>query len=132
MSKYHPDRDSAVTLNAARHWANRCLEADGSIFVDSENLWTPALLDELDRLFIQNLDEGEGTFIQKLKRQLQAGSGEGRKLMAEALWTLMLFQSNISPEYKREMHSPLRVTLPLIVHSGVGEEAAEAADSRMD
>jgi 5-methylcytosine-specific restriction protein B len=65
-------------------------------------LWTPALLDELDRLFTQNYDEGEGTFIQKLKRQLQAGSSGSRKLMAEALWILMLFQSNASPEHKRE------------------------------
>jgi 5-methylcytosine-specific restriction enzyme B len=102
MSKYHPDRDPAPNLNAARRWADRCLETEGSIFADNENLWTPPLLDELDRLFIQNYDEGEGTFIQKLKDQLQAGSPESRKLMAESLWILMLFQSNASPEHKRE------------------------------
>jgi 5-methylcytosine-specific restriction enzyme B len=102
MSKYHPDRDPAPNLNAARRWADRCLETEGAIFADNENLWTPPLLDELDRLFIQNYDDGEGTFIQKLKDQLQAGSPESRKLMAESLWILMLFQSNASPEHKRE------------------------------
>jgi 5-methylcytosine-specific restriction protein B len=102
MSKYHPDRDPAPTLNAARHWAERCLSAEGSIFDDKVRLWTPALLDELDRLFVQNYDEGEGSFIQKLKGQLEPGSPECHMLMAEALWILMLFQSNVSSKHKRE------------------------------
>jgi len=89
-------------LNAARRWAERCLAAEGSVFDDQANLWTPVLLDELDRLFVQNYDEGEGSFIQKLKRQLEPGSPECPKLMAEALWILMLFQWNVSSQRKRE------------------------------
>lgn len=63
MSRYIPNHDPAPNLNAARRWAERCLETDGSIFAGNENLWTPTLLDELDRLFVQNYDEGEGSFI---------------------------------------------------------------------
>ena len=102
MSRYHPWRDPAPILNAARRWAERCLAAEGSVFDDQANLWTPVLLDELDRLFVQNYDEGEGSFIQKLKRQLEPGSPECPKLMAEALWILMLFQWNVSSQRKRE------------------------------
>jgi 5-methylcytosine-specific restriction protein B len=102
MSRYHPDRDPSPTLNAARRWAGSCLAAEGSVFDDKAHLWTPALLDELDRLFVQNYDEGEGSFIQKLKGQLEPGSPACRKLMAEALWILMLFQSNASSQHKRE------------------------------
>jgi 5-methylcytosine-specific restriction protein B len=103
MARYHPEGDSDATLAAARRWADRCLQNDGSIFADNESLWTPPLLDELDRLFTQNVDEGEGNFLQKLNGQLEPGSVASRKLMAEALWILMLFQRNISPERKREI-----------------------------
>jgi 5-methylcytosine-specific restriction protein B len=96
MSRYHPGRDPAPTLNAARRWGECCLVAEGSIFDDQAKLWTPPLLDELDHLFVQNYDEGEGSFIQKLKGQLEPGSPQCRKLMAEALWILMLFQSRPS------------------------------------
>jgi 5-methylcytosine-specific restriction protein B len=102
MSRYHPVRDPAPTLNAAHRWADRCLAAEGSVFDDNANLWTPVLLDELDRLFVQNYDESEGSFIHKLKGQLEPGSPECRKSMAEALWILMLFQSNVSAPHKRE------------------------------
>jgi hypothetical protein len=90
MSRYNPDLDAAQNLNAARCWADRCLQTEGSIFSDNESLWTPTLLDELDRLFVQNYDDSEGRFIQKLKGQLQAGSPASRKLMAEALWILIV------------------------------------------
>jgi 5-methylcytosine-specific restriction protein B len=102
MSRYHPHRDSSLILNAAWRWAEGCLAAEGSVFDDRAKLWTTVLLDELDRLFVQTYDEGEGSFIQKLREQLESGSSECRKLMAEALWILMLFQSNVSPQHKRE------------------------------
>jgi 5-methylcytosine-specific restriction enzyme B len=74
MARYNPHHDSAAVHAAARHWATLCLAGDRSVFVEHENLWTPSILAELDRLFVQNLDEGEGTFLEKLKGQLQTGS----------------------------------------------------------
>jgi 5-methylcytosine-specific restriction enzyme B len=51
--------------------------------------------------FVQNIDEGEGDFFET-KSQLSAGSAECRQLMAECLWILMLFQSNVGAAKKRE------------------------------
>jgi 5-methylcytosine-specific restriction protein B len=41
-------------------------------------------------------------FSKKLDGQLQPASSQSRMLMAEVLWILLLFPSNISPEKKRE------------------------------
>lgn len=101
MSRYHPKWNATPILEAAAGWAERCLLADGSVFAEGTALWTPGNLDELDGAFTQSLDEGEGTFFEKLQRQMMAPAPPGRKLMAEALWTLMLFQSNVTPETKR-------------------------------
>lgn len=60
-------------------------------------------MDELDHRFVRNLDLGEGNFLDKLREQLGSGSPQCRQLMAELLWALMLFQSNIGPEKKRQI-----------------------------
>jgi 5-methylcytosine-specific restriction protein B len=94
--------DGGPIYSAAKEWAQRCLTQDGSIFSDELQLWALAILDELDRRFVQNLDEGEGNFFEKLKAQLGGGSSQCHQLMAEALWILMLFQSKITAATKRE------------------------------
>jgi 5-methylcytosine-specific restriction protein B len=101
MSRYQVDREPRPILEAARLWAQNCLLGDMSVFSPSEPLWTPDHLDELDHVFTQNLDDGAGTFFEKLDRQTSLASPPARKLMAEALWILMLFQSNITVETKR-------------------------------
>jgi 5-methylcytosine-specific restriction enzyme B len=73
-SKYNPHHHVETIYVAARQWRERSLAADHSVFSESKNLWTGALLDELDQRFVQNLDEGEGDFLSKLKTQLSAGS----------------------------------------------------------
>ena len=102
MARYNPNHDSTPIHTAAGAWSKRCLLEDGSILMEELKLWTPALIDELDRRFVQNIDEGEGDFFEKLKSQLSAGSAECRQLMAECLWILMLFQSNVGAAKKRE------------------------------
>lgn len=101
MSRYHPKKDALPVLEAAARWAERCLVADSSILSDDAALWTPAHLDELDSAFTRNLDEGDGTFFQKLEGQMAKASPPARRLMAEALWILMLFQSNVAAATKR-------------------------------
>ena len=78
------------------------METDESALSDSKNLWTPDLLDELDRWFGQHRDEGEGNFLEKLESQLTRGSPACRQLMAEHLWILMLFQTNVGAAKKRD------------------------------
>ncbi|WP_258124305.1 hypothetical protein [Mesorhizobium onobrychidis] len=101
MARFNPHHDASHIYDAAQAWERHCLSEDGSVFSDSQ-LWTPTLLDELDRRFVQNLDEGDGDFFEKLESQLRAGSPECHQLMAEALWLLMLFQSNIGAAKKAE------------------------------
>ena len=102
MSKFNPNHVVVPIYDAAAKWNDRCLRADNSIFSDNKSLWTSSLLDELDQRFVKNLDEGEGDFLSKLKAQLSAGSPECRQLMAEAIWLLLLFPSNIGATKKRE------------------------------
>jgi 5-methylcytosine-specific restriction protein B len=71
------------------------------VLAQGESLWTLEYLDQLDRAFVQNLEDGEGSFLEKLRKQLLSATPPARKLMAEALWALMLFQSNIGAERKR-------------------------------
>ena len=59
-------------------------------------------MDEVDQRFVQNPDEGTGNFFEKLRSQLEAGSPDCRQLMAEILWILMLFQTNVGVSKKRE------------------------------
>ena len=84
-----PEHDAVAT------WRDQCLLADGSVFASEEGLWTEPFLDEIDQRFVKNLDAGEGDFLSKLKVQLSAGSPECKKLMAESVWLLLLFPSNV-------------------------------------
>ena len=101
MSRFNPFRTVTLVYDAAAQWRANCLETDGSVLVDERSLWTPELLDELDHRFVKNLDESKGDFWQKLHAQLLPGSPACKQLMAEQLWILMLFQSNITAETKR-------------------------------
>ena len=102
MSRFNPAHNAPPILEASKRWAAQCLRSDGSILSNIGNLWTVDGLNELDRAFVQNLDMGDGSFYEKLEAQLSDASPESRCLMAEALWALMLFQSNIGVEKKRE------------------------------
>jgi len=102
MSRFNPHHYAEPVHTAASEWSKRCLLNDGSMFSDHLQLWTPGLLEELDQRFVQNLNSGEGDFFSKLETQLEQGTSESKQLMAEALWILMLFQSNVSPGTKRE------------------------------
>lgn len=102
MSRFNPHHFAEPVHAAASEWSRRCLFTDGSMFSDQLQLWTPRLLEELDQRFVQNLDTGEGDFFTKLETQLDQASPAGKQLMAEALWILMLFQSNVTPGTKRD------------------------------
>ncbi len=101
MSKYHPDWDIEPILEAAADWKEIALLGSGSILTN-ENLWTDEHLDELEKFYVENLDEGEGNFMSKLESQIQPTSPEAKKLMAELKWFMLLAPSNIGPENKRE------------------------------
>jgi len=79
-------------LKAAEEWKNRCLIDGRSMFSD-QHLWTTENFQALDRFYAQNLDLGEGTFFQKLEKQLGAAPPGAKQLAAELLWVMYLIVS---------------------------------------
>lgn len=102
MARFNPHHDTRPIYQAADLWRKKSLLADGSVLASGEKLWTSPLLNELDQRFVQNPDAGDGNFLSKLKVQLSAGSPECKKLMAEIIWLLLLFPSNVGAAKKRE------------------------------
>lgn len=121
MSRYHPVRSLANMLEGGDHWSKTCLQDDGGI-LSEHALWTPELLDELDRAYVQNPLEGDESYIDKLKLQLAEASPQAAQLMAELHWVLLLFSDNIKPDTKRGLireiwelsGEPLDTTQPLL------------------
>jgi 5-methylcytosine-specific restriction protein B len=101
MARYGFNRTLPPIIAAAQECVRRCLIDDGSVF-SLESLWTLDNLSVLDRHFVKQPDEGEGTFYEKLEGQMAGASPSAIKLMSEVLWLLLLFPSNISAEKKRE------------------------------
>ena len=103
MSRYNPDHPHAHRIfDAVQRWADRCLVKDNSVFSD-EAIWTAAHVRELIEFFVQRPDEGEGVFTEKLQTQVEPASPQAKRLMAELLWVLSLFPSNIYPPAKRRL-----------------------------
>jgi hypothetical protein len=65
-------------------------------------LWTAELVDEVYRAFVEHPDYSKDDgFITKLKRQMQPASAPAQQLLAEMLWALLLFPSNVKARTKR-------------------------------
>lgn len=102
MSRYCGETDPTPALQAAGEWRERALLNNGSVL--SENsLWQLPHLEALEKYFIAQPDEGEGSFLEKLKEQLKSTAGDVKKLAAEMLWLMFLCPSNIGPTSKREV-----------------------------
>jgi hypothetical protein len=99
MARRIKQTDIEPILNAADRWIKDCLITNGSIF-SSEKLWTPENMAEVKRAFVDNPDEGDENFLTKLKGQMQSVSPPAQKLMAEMLWVILLFPSNLKVETK--------------------------------
>ena len=97
LSSDHP------VLRAAVLWRDRCLRNNGSVFTE-KSLWTPENVAYLVRLYAENLDAGEGTFLEKLETQLAPAPGMAKQLSAEMLWVMYLYPvpSAMQPGTKRQ------------------------------
>lgn len=76
-------------MEAAEHWRQNGLLTDGSIISD-KSLWKLDHLQALDQHFIQQPDDGEGNFFEKLLAQLALTAPEVKQLAAELLWVMFL------------------------------------------
>lgn len=89
-------------LRAARLWRDRCLLNEGSVFTE-KSLWTSDNVGYLVRDYAENLDYGEGSFFQKLERQLAGSPASAKQLAAEMFWVMYLFctRGSMQPGTKR-------------------------------
>ena len=97
-----PSSDHPV-LRAAVLWRDRCLQGNGSVFTD-RHLWTSENVGYLVKYFAENPREGEGTFFEKLEKQLARAPGTAKQLAAEMFWVMYLFPrpGSIRPGTKRQ------------------------------
>ena len=95
-SQNHP------VLRAAAVWRKRCLQDNGSVFTDA-HLWTSENIGHLVKFYVESPDPGDGTFLEKLEKQLASAPETAKQLAAEMLWVMYLFPvpSAIRPENKR-------------------------------
>jgi hypothetical protein len=93
-------KDIAAVLNAAHNWIVSCVVEDHSLFSD-QNLWTPNLISDVRTAFVDHPDEGDEDFMSKLKGQMSNAGAPQQQLMAEILWALLLFPSNMKARTKR-------------------------------
>ena len=101
MSRYCGPISREEVLVAANRWKQTCL-IDGQSIFGFGNIWTSHNIEQLKKYFVENLDYGEGNFLEKLKTQLSETSGDAKILCAEMLWLMLLCPSNIGPPKKRE------------------------------
>ena len=97
-------KDAETILDAADHWKQRCLLGQGSILTD-RSLWTLANFQELQALYVENLDdESSDSFVVKLGRQLASGSADAKCLWAEMDWVyrLIVHRGSVKPDTKRK------------------------------
>ncbi|MXY58597.1 MAG: AAA domain-containing protein [Gammaproteobacteria bacterium] len=97
-----PSSDHPV-LRAAALWRDRCLRNDGSVFTE-KLLWASENVGYLVKYFAENLDEGEGSFLEKLEHQLARAPATAKQLAAEMFWVMYLFPvpRSMQPGTKRQ------------------------------
>lgn len=97
-----PSPDHPI-LRATARWRDRCLRNDKSVFTE-KSLWTSENVGHLVTCFAENLDSGEGSFFDKLERQLAPVPGSAKQLAAEMLWVMYLFPvpGSMQPGTKRQ------------------------------
>ena len=101
MARITKTRSLEPIIRAAQEWIQKSLIHDRSVFSD-ESLWTKELVTEVRKAFVENPDSGDNTFSQKLTEQMRPASNSAKRLMAELMWALLLFPTNVKAVTKRQ------------------------------
>ncbi len=67
------------------------------------HLWRPELLDSIHNAFVATPDEGDRSFIDKFRDQIQPAGTDVIRLAAESLAVYFLFPSNVGGFRKRQV-----------------------------
>jgi len=102
MARYCPGFETDSMFEVAKAIKDRCFREDLSIFSD-EKVWTEDNARSLLDLYTNNIDKGEGGYLEKMESQIEGASPEQCQLMAEMNYLLVLPQSNISSGKKIEI-----------------------------
>ncbi|MDB4308160.1 AAA family ATPase [Gammaproteobacteria bacterium] len=102
MSRFNPHHNAIPVFEAAEHWRAVALDKDGSVFTDGD-LWNLQVLEEVKKVFVDNPEEGDGSYLEKLEGQFQDASAAAKQLAAEMHWLMMLAPSKgkIFPSHKK-------------------------------
>jgi 5-methylcytosine-specific restriction protein B len=73
-----------------------------SLFTPERSLWTAQNLERFHALFVERFDEGEGSFLDKFRKQLDGADDTIYQLAGELLYVQQLFTSLTGPEKKIE------------------------------
>ena len=101
MSRVNLHHPVDTILAAADQWKTKALAAGGSVF-SNDSMWSSKNIQALKHYFVDQPDEGEGSFMDKLERQLQSAGTGAQKLAAEMTWVMLLCPSSIGAESKRD------------------------------
>lgn len=99
MSRYCGKLDSSKLLEAMDRWKQNCFIDDGSMLSD-QNIWTLEAVNELKTGFVDNPDESDRSYFDKMHGQISLLSPEAIALMAEIHWLLFAIQVNMKPATK--------------------------------
>jgi 5-methylcytosine-specific restriction enzyme B len=88
VARFDPER-LAPTYEAASRIVDRGLRHDDSLFTSGQPIWSLANFEELDRLYVQAYDPGEGTFEEKLYQQIGDGAAMASANAAAILGTFV-------------------------------------------
>ena len=100
MSRYCGEMDTGPVLEAAIRWRDEALVGGRSV-LSAESVWTKEALRALDTFFVQQPDDGQGKFLEKLRKQIGDASSAAKRLAAEMMWLMYLCPSSLTPEHKR-------------------------------
>jgi 5-methylcytosine-specific restriction protein B len=73
-----------------------------SLFTPGKKLWTLENLGKFHTLFVERLDLGEGSFLEKWRKQLEGAADDILQLAAELLYVQQFFTTVTGPERKLE------------------------------
>src|SRR6516165_9298760 len=73
-----------------------------SLFTPEKKLWSLENLRQFHTLFVERFDLGEGSFLEKWRKQLEGANDDVFQLAAELLYVQQFFTSLSRPEKKIE------------------------------
>lgn len=97
------EHETSKIYEAAKHFRDNCLLHDGSLVFEGASLWQADLLERIHQAFVEAPDEGDRSFIDKLRDQIRPAGQEVVRLAGELLCVYFLFPSSVSGFRKREV-----------------------------